>query len=267
MKKSVCLLAGFIVLASIFAFNTIKAYGDIFKDLGIENSEAKEVIFLNFEQGTLNLPYSKAVTKLALGQRAAAVREIGDYIKSYTSSPEFAQKYNEARLAAKPRGAASQKEKVEQRIAQVVADIETTETDMKNTSGDMKKLYEVSLAELKKELKALKNPADPHHKFYVENASEVDPMEQNMYEEDLKYWQQDYPPTVKELLRNRLIKFLDFTKDIDFNAKLVKKGNKFYFADPELEDKDGTWKHCFRAGKETMAAARQYAQQWLASLK
>jgi hypothetical protein len=39
------------------------------------------------------------------------------------------------------------------------------------------------------------------------------------------------------------------------------------FADASLEGKDETWKRCFRSGRETITAARQFAQQWLASLK
>jgi hypothetical protein len=39
------------------------------------------------------------------------------------------------------------------------------------------------------------------------------------------------------------------------------------FADPALEAKDGYWKYCFRSGKETITAARQYAQQWLSGMQ
>lgn len=267
MKKIFYLVVVVAFILGAFAFTTVKRYADILKDLGIENSEAKETIFANFEQGTLSFPYSKVIRKLAVGQRESAVKELGDYIKAYTATPEFAQKYKAARDAAKPQGAASAVEKIQARIQQVESDIETTELDMKSTSGDMKKLYEVSLAELKKELRALKNPSDPNHSLYVQDATKSNPFEENMAAEDIKYWEQEYPATVKELIKNRLKKFLDFTKDMNFNAKLVKRGNKMYFVDPELEDKDDTWKYCFRAGKETISASRQYAQQWLASLK
>ena len=250
-----------------FAFTAIKKYADIFKQLKIEESEAKESIFMNFQDGNLDFPRSSVITKLAIGQREAAVKEIGDYIKAYTSSPEFAEKYKEAREAAKPQGMAGSTEKIKARIETLEQDIETTQADMKKASGDMKKLYELTLQEQTKELKALKNPADPMHKYYVKEATEVEEGEKQMAADDLKNWEDEYPVTVKELVKNRLRKFLAFTADIDFNAKLVKSDNKMIFADPVLEEKDGLWKACFRCGKETISAARRYAQDWLATLK
>ncbi len=251
----------------LMAFQMVRKYTEIFKQLGIEATDAKASIDISFQDGVLDVPYSKMIVKLAIGKREAAVREIGDFIKAYTESAEFAEKYKEAREAAKPQGMASPEEKIRERIEQVEHDIETTETDMKKTSGDMRKLYEATLLELKKERKALSNPADPLHNFYVKNATEVKEWESQMVNEDVKAWQDEYPATVKELVRRRLTKFLAFTKDIDFNAQLVKRGNKMVFADPELEAKDDMWKRCFRCGKETITAARQYAQQWLAAIK
>lgn len=267
MKKIFYLSILATMLVGAFAFTAIKKYADIFKQLKIEESEAKESIFMNFQDGNLDFPRSSVITKLAIGQREAAVKEIGDYIKAYTNSPEFAERYKAAREAAKPQGAAGADEKVKARIETLEHDIETTTADMKKTSGDMKKLYEMTLLEQTKELKALKNPADPMHKYYVKEASKADEWEKQSATDDLKYWQDEYPATVKELVKSRLVKFLEFTAGIDFNARLVKNGNKMVFADPALEEKDGLWKACFRCGKETITAARRYAQEWLTTLK
>jgi hypothetical protein len=266
MKKLLGVIT-ILLLTGIFAFTTIQKYTDIFGQLGIEKGEATETIFFNFQDGTLNFPYSTVIRKLALNKRAEAVKEIGDYIKAYTSGNEFAEKYKVAREQAKPQGIASNEEKVKARISEVEADIETTKADMKSKTGDMKKLYEASLLELNKELKALKNPHDPAHKYYMQEATELKDSEKNMYAEDIKSWKEEFPPTVKELIHKRLVQFLEFTKDIDFNAKLVKRGSKMVFADPALEAKDGYWKYCFRSGKETITAARQYAQQWLSGMQ
>jgi hypothetical protein len=57
------------------------------------------------------------------------------------------------------------------------------------------------------------------------------------------------------------------TSGINFNAKLEKRGKKMIFSDPLLEEKDDFWKACYRSGKPTMDAARQFAQQWLNELK
>lgn len=268
MKKIILATIAATVLVSVFAFKIIQHYADILKELQMNPAEAKESIYYNFQDGVLNIPYSKIITRLAVGKREAVVKELGDYIKAYTESAEFAAIYKEAREAAKPQGAPSAEEKIKTRIEQIKQDIQETETDLPKQTGNMKKMYEAQLLELKKELKALSNPSDPAHAWYAQNVTDKkDRFGENMAAEDLKSWQEDYPPTVKELVKKRLTEFLDVTNDIDFNAKLVQRGSKMFFADPALEAKSSEWKKCFRCGKETITAARRYAQQWLASLK
>lgn len=259
------LLAVFVLGA--FAFKTIQRFENIFQQLSMQTEEVKESIFYNFQDGMLGFPYSRVVTKLAVGKREAAVNEIGDYIKTYVGSAEFSEKYLASREEAKPQGVQSAADKLKEHIEQVEHDIEVSTADMQKASGDMKKLYEATLAELKKELKALNNPGDPNHAYYVKKATQPKDWESDMAAEDLKAWQEDYPPTVKEVVKKRLTQFLELTKDIDFNAKLVKRGNKMVFENAELEAKSGEWKRCFRCGPETIRAARHYAQQWLSSLR
>lgn len=87
------------------------------------------------------------------------------------------------------------------------------------------------------------------------------------YQEDLKNWEKDFPASVKLMLKKRLTEFLKLTSGINYNAKLEKQGKKMIFSDPSLEAKDDFWKACFRSGKPTMDAAREFAQQWLTELK
>ena len=267
MKKFLFLALAFLLLMGAFAFKTIRHYQDIFRQLGVQEQTAKEYIFSSFEQGTLSFPSTSMMKKLALGQREAAVKEIGDYIKAYTATPSFEQQYLAAREEAKPKGVESPEDKIKAKIETLEHDLETTKEDMKETTGDMRKLYEETLKQITRQLKALKDPKDPMHRDAVEDATEVSEQESQFASEDLKYWEEAYPASVKELIRRRLVNFLEFTADMNFNAQLVKKGNRMYFADPSLEEKDGTWKYCFRAGKETITAARAYAKQWLATLK
>lgn len=87
------------------------------------------------------------------------------------------------------------------------------------------------------------------------------------YNEDLKRWEKDYPVNVKLLIKKRLTEFLQLTSGINFNAKLERRGKKMVFSDPSLEEKDDFWKACYRSGKPTVDAAREFAQQWLTELK
>jgi hypothetical protein len=196
------------------------------------------------------------------------VKEIGDFIKKYTESAEFLELYKQAREEAKPH-MESDEEKIQVRIETVKHDIETNEEDRKKTSNaDMKKLYQLTLEQLKKEWKALTDQNDPQHDYYVKKAVKPSHWTPTVdSSEDLNYWKEDYPANVKDLIHKRLNQFLELTATIDFNARLVKRGDKMVFADPELEAKGVDWKYCFRSGKETIVAARAYAQQWLKELK
>jgi ATPase involved in DNA repair len=259
----------YLLIASLFLMSFMSAsyVADILKQLQIAEDEARSYIFENFQTGTLNIPYSKMVKNVAVGKRAEAVRELGDYIRKYTESAEFINAYNQQREAAKPQGAGDIKDRLQKRLEEIERDINTAETDMKSAGGDMKKLYEATIKMLKEEQKALKNPKDPMHPMYLQNLSEGGMVDEEQYEQELKNFEASWPATAKELVKIRLREFLNKTADIDFDAKLVQSGGRKKFADPRLEKKDGDWKRCFRAGKETIDAARAYAQQWLNSLR
>lgn len=72
-----------------------------------------------------------------------------------------------------------------------------------------------------------------------------------------------YPSDAKVLVKNRLEEFLALSATVDFDAEVV--NNRFTKA--EYEKKDGLWKMCYRAGKEVVVAAREFAQAWLDELK
>ena len=76
-----------------------------------------------------------------------------------------------------------------------------------------------------------------------------------------------YPADPRALVANRLRKFLDLSKDIDFTAQLVERDGKKRFADAALEARPAEWKMLFRAGKPAVDAARAFAQKWLADLQ
>jgi hypothetical protein len=261
MKKTASMILAGLVALSATAFTV---WQNILSKLEIAEEDARDHIFRDFQEGNLSFPYSAAIKKLAVGQRAAAVKEMGDYIRQYTNSPEFIKQYNETRQAAKPEGPASKQEKIRKRIDELKHDVEQTEKDMKGVTGDMKKLYEATLQMQRQELKALQDPKDPQHAMFT---GEMDgEMDETSYKETLKDFEKQYPATVKELVKMRLKEFLALTADMNFDAKLIDRDGHKRFADPALEAKDGLWKRCFRSGKETITAARAYAQQWLKEL-
>jgi hypothetical protein len=256
--KYLAATAGFI---AAFAFNS-----ELLKRLDLSEQEAKEAIRDNFIRGGLWFPGNQTIKALAVTKRAATVKELGSYIRQYIESPEFNKAYQEARAAAKPAGKGDAQTLINERLAAIEEELTEAEEKLKAATGDRRKLHELSVSQLKQERDALKNPSHPMHNDYVENLTEETEENAAQRKMEADHFANDYPSTVKELVRLRLQKFLDVTATINFNAKLVQQGNIKVFADPALEAKDSDWKKLFRAGPETIGAARQFAQAWLRDL-
>lgn len=263
MKKTTLCWATCLLLLGTMAFTVVR---NVFDELDMAEKEARDYIFENFKDANLSFPYSKMIKSLATGKRAGVVKELGDYMRQYTQSPEFLTAYKEARESARPVPPADKTARLKARLEELKETIASTEKDMKGAADNMKKLYEFTLTQLKEEQKALQDPKDPKHRQYMENLGDMEEDNGQNYEEAMKEYAKRYPANAKDLIKSRLKEFLAFTADIDFNAQLIDKGGKKRFVDPKLEAKDETWKRCFRCGRETITAARTYAQQWLKEL-
>ena len=116
----------------------------------------------------------------------------------------------------------------------------------------------------------LKEYQDPNNQYF-ENLLLYDKNENEQsvkrYKENVKAWEINYPVDYTQIVKARLEKFLDVTKDVDFNAGLKTAYNKKVFVDPIYERKSTEWKQAFRAGKDVTTMARAFATQWLAELK
>jgi hypothetical protein len=86
-------------------------------------------------------------------------------------------------------------------------------------------------------------------------------------EEALAEWNIRLPTDPKALIAGRIREFLETSADVDFGAKLVKKGGLMRFDNEDYEAKPITWKLCFRAGREAVEAARTFATSWLSALE
>ena len=89
------------------------------------------------------------------------------------------------------------------------------------------------------------------------------------YNNKIAEWKTEYPennpnPMIKEWINT----FLEKSANINFEAKTVKgKNGILKFAEQEYEYKDSQWKLYYRAGKESVTAARTFAQNWLNELR
>ncbi len=87
------------------------------------------------------------------------------------------------------------------------------------------------------------------------------------YEEAVAEWNKRTPADPKALIADRIREFLETSADVDYGAKLVKRGSLMRFENEDYEARSSQWKLCFRAGKEAVDAARVFAEAWLAELE
>ena len=121
--------------------------------------------------------------------------------------------------------------------------------------------------QFEKDYQAFRNDYKPEEPG-TEGSAEDIASAREYYNEQLGEWKQNYPATGREMVRRRLREFLQESADVDFNAKLVRKGNKMRFANEQYEDeKSGDWKLCYRAGKAPVEKARAFTKAWLAELE
>lgn len=261
MKYLFVLLAGGVLFTSAM----VTKPWDIFTTLKIDPEDVPGYIDRNFEDGELRFPNTRELKKLEPSKRAAAVKEIGDYIKKYMHSPTYAKKFSKDRENAKPKSAEG---KIKAEIAELEQSIPEAEKGLKEATEATKGLAESLVKMLKEKYNALKNPSDPKHDFYVMTVAGMDYTNAADYEAAVKKWDAEYPATPKDLIRKRLQQFLEMSADINFEAELKEDTHGVkHFADWELEQKNEHWKLCFRSGKETVTAARAYAEQWLKEIK
>lgn len=273
MKK---LILFYPVLILLLGFSYGKLIDDkaksLLKQFQLTESHTKDIIFSNTSGPSFYFPNMKELKALAAGDRAAMVSTAGMYIKEFTASEEFRNKYNEYRESKKPTAPQKPmkmdelKEQQKQDMIKSIAELEKSKGQMPKDQQDM---FNETIEMFKQQLKEMDNPDNPMY------SSEIDSYNNSAYEQQLEYynkqvseWEKEYPVNnPKPMIKNWLQNFLDKTSTIDFNAQLKDVKGKKLFVNPDYEKKDYQWKLFFRAGKETIDAARKFSQNWLNELK
>lgn len=232
--------------------------------LGMTDDTAEKIITRNLHSGKLQeLPIYKA-KQIPPEERAEAIRQTGDYIKSVVMAPAFKEKYVADWEKEAPQDANM---KLKALIRKSEKDYKELQEIHKTAEAEYKESYGAALKSMEDLINALKDPKHKMHKIYVQSMVGSMPAPPTAaYKAELAKFEETYPGTVEGMVKLRLKSFLALTADIDFNATLVKKGNKMIFEDPALEKRSADWKQCFRAGPDAVKAARAYAEQWLKEL-
>ncbi|HYB96704.1 MAG TPA: hypothetical protein VEC39_17150 [Vicinamibacterales bacterium] len=236
--------------------------------LGISEGRAKEAIFDSFVADAVSIA-GKPAAFIAMpdAARVALVNFALTMARTFAESDDFKRRYADHREANGPDPLPD-----EQTVDQVFA---KQRTGFENQVVEMRKLFDQITPEQRATLEAgwtdMRRQLDEMEKG--ERRKEIEAVlreqrAQQVRSRDLAMQELEkvYPADSRALVAMRLRHFLDTTKDIDFNAKLVDKGDKKVFADPTLEAKPAAWKMTFRAGKPATDAARAFAQRWLDDL-
>lgn len=274
MKKAIVLIP-IVFLFMDFTINIIidKKVKDLFQQIQLSEDQAENMIWSNCAYNSFWYPNPKDLKNIAAGERASLVNSIGNYVKDFTKSEDFLNRYKEFRETKKPQKPETPKTmdqmKNEQResIKQGIANLKESKSKM---PANQQSMFDETIKMYEEQLKGLDDPDNPMYskemEGYMKQAYDQQMIE---YNKKLAEWEKEYPSgNPNSLIKKWLTTFLETSKDVDFNAKtVVKESNKTVFVKSEHESKPYLWKVCYRAGKETVNAGRLFAQQWMKELQ
>ncbi len=274
MKKTIILFPLIFLLAG-FTINRMidgKIQG-LLNQLQLTDSSAKEFFFNDCSGPSFYVPNLKSLKNISTGERSSFVQVMGDYAKQYTASQEFVEKYNQYREEKKPTEPEKPKSSVDMKQEQkdgIIKSIDEMEKAKSEVSSDQKTMYADIIKTMKQQLADLD---DPEKSMYTPEMDQIfqDAYKQQVenYNQEVQKWEIEYPVgNPNKMVKEWLNKFLETSKDVDFNAKVaIDTDGRTKFVKQEFERKNNTWKLCYRSGKETVNAARKFAQDWLKELK
>jgi hypothetical protein len=269
VKAAWALSSALILFAMAAGLSAAPGEADVLAKLGLTPAAAGEGMLEALASGT---PYNEAALKafkmLPAAARAAVVTAGLGWIKSHAASAEFLAAYQELRRQEKPEAPAARLA-ADDPAKKMKADMEKNIAEMRKGMAAMdaetKKVMETTIQEMRAQVERM--GSDPQQKKLWEQMAEMERAEdKKRHEQELQAWEEKLPADPRALIRKRINDFLAVSAGVDFSAKLTPRGDKMIFAREDYEQKPSEWKLCFRAGKEATAAARAFAETWLAEL-
>ncbi len=248
-------------IASVMLFAAMKLADEIIERLGMQHQSAQwylarnligrfdsGVMELGMEDGPPNSIYAQTqafrLPRVKLdgiaGDKAAAAKELCEYVRKYINSVEFAAEYAKLREGAMPltdRGMS---------LAELKRSSEVFRTNIKNYPNDTK-----YVAEQQKQLD------DNEKKISVMLEASKKPFPGK------EAWGKMYPADPAIVVKKRLQEYLQLVATVDFNAKLTGSGKRQTFLNPAYEKKSLKWKAIYRAGKDVNDVVTAFVKEWL----
>jgi hypothetical protein len=260
------------VFKVLFVFAAANALAQsVMSSLGVKEEEAKR-------QTAWALSNNRVPTQLAASAFKAAdaalrpklVQGALAWIRTYTESPAFKADYDKQRESARP-APPKPKESIDSELAKQKAErhkgLEDMRKNLEKMPPEMRKSMEATVKQM--EATYASQDADPKMAALMRQNLEMQRAEEEKsYRARVEEFEKRYPADPRILIAQRLQGFLDLSKDVDFNAKLLPADRgKMKFVDAAYEAKSADWKLCYRAGKPAVEAARTFAGSWLKDLQ
>jgi hypothetical protein len=197
--------------------------------------------------------------------RETLIEDFGQWARRYFESDAFASAYERQRDASRPAPATyteSVDDALQRRAKENLEELEKTRKNVvpmlpeADRAGLLKSLDSMQAQYASAEFRALERQG-----LEAQRAAD-----QRSFEQSLERWNDDFPEDPGMLIQRRLQSFLDVCGDVDFEAELVERYDRMRFVETSYEGKPWEWKLCYRAGEDSVEAAREVARLWLEAL-
>jgi len=266
VKHGLARWAGACAVAASLAATVAAA--DVLSQLGITPDAAKEAAASIISGGIFNPGLPAAAFKLLPPPARAEAAAAGvAWLKAYTATPEFAQRYAKIRETHKPAAPVFEgtpEEELKKQSDEQKQAAEESKQAIASLPPDQRKALEDALKSTTEMIAAMDTPEQKQIRLEAIKAMRTERAQQ--YQQALTNWQREYPESPKPMIARRLREFLALSTDVDFAAELKSDGGRMLFANPAYQAKSAQWKMCFRAGKEATTAARAAVKAWLKEL-
>lgn len=241
---------------------------DHLANLGITAGRAREAVFDSFVADAVSIAgESKVFTAANDSARVAMVNFTLGLARTFAESDDFKRRYADHRDANGP-DPLGDEPSVDAILAKQRAGFEEQVLAMRKLFDQITPEQRATLEEGWKDMRAqLTEMETGPRRAELEKALRQQRVEQERERaQAMQHLEAVWPADHRAMIASRLRHFLDVSKDIAYDAKLVDRDGKKVFADPALEARPKEWKMCFRAGKPATDAARTFAQKWLNDL-
>ena len=267
MRHGLARWAGACAVAA--SLGAMPAAADVLSQLGITPEAAKEAAASIISGGIFNPGLPAGTFKLlpAAARGEAATAGVA-WLKAYTATPEFAQRYARVRVTHKPEAPVfdgTPEEELKKQTDEQKQAAEESKKAIASLPPDQRKALEDALKSTTEMIAAMDTPEQKQSRLETIKAMRTELSQQ--YQQQLANWQREYPTDPTPMIARRLREFLALSADVDFAADLRSDGGRMLFVNPAYQAKSAQWKMCFRAGKDATTAARASVQAWLKELE